>query len=207
VTIDVRVVGAHQLYELNRRLQEAGDKKLAARLRKGIRDGAQPAVAATKAAVLAIPVTNSKGGGRRQRERARAVRLADAALARVKDEDELTTDDIIAINERARARARRGSGLRQTIAGALRLVIKTGVKTAAVRIEVNESKLPPDQRTLPRHLDSPRGWRHPTFGHDPWTHQQGKPWFATTIRKHVGEVRTAVIKAMDEIADYIERGA
>lgn len=207
MTIDVRVTGANQLYELNRRLKEASDKKLPAQLRKGIRDGAKPAVAATKAAVLAIPVTNSKGGGRRQRERARARQLADAALRRVKDEDDLTTDDIIALNERARARARKGSGLRQTIAGALRLVIRTGAKTAAVRIEVNESKLPPDQRTLPRHLDSPKGWRHPTFGRDPWTHQQGKPWFATTIRKHVGEVRAAVLKAMDDIADYIERGA
>ncbi|MCT9932452.1 hypothetical protein N5079_19815 [Planotetraspora sp. A-T 1434] len=187
MTLDVKVTGAHQLYELNRKLREA-NKKLPAKLRKGIRDGAKPAVRATKAAVLAIPVKNARGGGRSQRQ--------SHHFERSKGKDE----------EKRRTSARRRSGLRRTIAGAIKVQIRTGAKTAAVRILVDEKQLPPDQRTLPRHLDSPNGWRHPTFGRDPWTHQQGRPWFETTIRRHLAEVRSAVLKAMDEIANEIERG-
>ncbi|MEZ0072276.1 hypothetical protein [Planotetraspora sp. GP83] len=142
MTIDVRVTGAHQLYELNRRLKEAGERKLVTELRKGIRTGTKPAVAAAKRAVLTIPVTNSRRGGR-------SARQAHAyARSKVKDE------------ERRREKARRGAGLRRTIAGAIRTQIRTGPKTAAVRIDVDLRKLPPDQRSLPAHLDSADGWYH-----------------------------------------------
>ncbi|MEU8270826.1 hypothetical protein AB0B89_27170 [Sphaerisporangium sp. NPDC049002] len=184
--VDVRIAGADQLYELNKRLKGA-DRKLTSKLRKAVRDGAKPAVVATKAAVKAIPVTGSRGGGGSARQ------FHHFERSKAKDEN------------KRRAKARRQSGLRTTIAAAIKLDIKTGSKTAAVRIVVDESKLPPDQRTLPRHLDDPKGWRHPTFGRDPWVAQKGRPWFETTIRKHLGTVRTSILRAMDELAKEIEK--
>jgi hypothetical protein len=74
-----------------------------------------------------------------------------------------------------------------------------------VRIVVASSRLPADQQSLPRHLDSPKGWRHPVFGNkNNWVHQQGKPYFATTIKRHAPAFRRAVISAMETIRSRIE---
>lgn len=184
--VDVRIEGADQLGALSRRLKQAGRKDLQKELGKAVRSGAKPAVAATKAAILTVPVRGTRGGG------AAARQFHHFERSKAKGE------------EKRRAKARRQSGLRKTISGAIRLRVKTGAKTAAVRIEVDGSKLPVDQRTLPRHLDNPKGWRHPTFGRDPWVVQKGRPWFQVTIRRHLPAVRANVLKAMDDIAKKIE---
>lgn len=186
--VDVRITGAEQLGGLAKRLKQAGDqgKGLNKELRKAIRDGAKPAVAATKAAVKTIPVTGTRGGGRKARE--------EHAVGRSKAGTE----------EKRRAKAQRGSGLRQTIAAAVRLKVATGSRNPRVRIEVDSARLPPDQRTLPSHLDNPKGWRKPTFGHDPWTKQYGKPWFKVTIRRYLPAVRAHIVRAMDDIAKKAE---
>lgn len=187
MTRDIVITGASQLYELNRRLK-AVDRKLATKLRKNIRAGAQPAVAATKQAILTLPVAGSRGGGNKARTEHR--------LSKARK-----------VTEKSAARAARKSGLRRTIADAIKVDIRTGSKTASVRILVDESRLPPDQRTLPRHLDSARGWRHPVFGRrdDPWVTQKGRPWFEVTIRKHADEVRSSIVAAMDEMARDLDK--
>ena len=182
---DIVITGAEQLYRLAKDLK-AVDKKLPRKLNKAIRTGSKPAVVATREAILTLPIKGSRGGGGKAR--------AEHAFGRSRAKDE----------EKRRAKADRGSGLRQTIARAIKVQIKTGTRNVGVRIVVDEKQLPPDQRTLPRHLDSTAGWRHPTFGHDPWTHQKGGPWFKSTIRRHAGEVRTLIVAAMDEIAKEID---
>ncbi|MEV4173979.1 hypothetical protein [Nonomuraea sp. NPDC049709] len=186
--MDIRITGADQLGQLAKRLKDAGPegKKLRKELLKAVRAGAKPALADTRKAVKNIPVTGSHGGGTRKRE--------EHHFDRSKGEE-----------DRRRARAKRAAGLRDSIARSLRLVVKTGSRTPLVRIEVDGSKLPEDQRTLPRHLNSAKGWRHPTFGEKPWVHQRGQPWFEVTIRKHALAVRTQILKAMDDIASKIER--
>jgi hypothetical protein len=185
--MDVRVTGANQLAKLAKRMKDAGNdgKALRKELLKAVRAGAKPALADTRRAVKTIPVTGSRGGGRKAREEHQFERSRG-------DED------------RRRARARKGSGLRDSVARSLRLVVKTGSRTPLVRIEVDASKMPEDQRTLPRHLDSVKGWRKPTFGHDPWTRQYGRPWFRVTIERHAPQVRARILKAMDDIANKIE---
>lgn len=185
--MDVRVQGADQLASLAKRLKNAGDggKQLRKELLKAVRAGAKPALADTRRAVKVIPVTGTRGGGGKARE--------EHAFGRSKGDE-----------AKRRARAQRGSGLRDSVAKSLRLVVKTGSRTALVRIEVDSSKMPPDQRTLPRHLDSPKGWRHPTFGRDPWTQQYGRPWFRVTIQRHLPAVRAHITKAMDDIAQKVE---
>ncbi|GAA5076700.1 hypothetical protein HNP84_007323 [Thermocatellispora tengchongensis] len=182
----IEVRGAEQMAELAKRLKGA-DAKVRRRLSKSIRDGVRPAVADTKRAVLAIPVTGARGGGGKAR--------TEHHLTRVKDPE----------SERARKRAAARSGLRRSIAAAIKADIQTGGRKAGVRIVVDANKLPQDQRTLPRHLNSKRGWRHPLFGdRDRWYAQSGKPWFEVTIRKHVRKIRRTILKAMDELAKEIE---
>jgi hypothetical protein len=185
--VDVRITGAEQLGSLAKRLKDAGPdgKKLRKELLKAIRAGAKPALADTRKAVKTIPVTGARGGGRKARE-------------------EHQFDHSRGDEDKRRARARRGAGLRDTVARALRLTVKTGSRAPRVRFEVDASKMPEDQRTLPRHLNSIRGWRHPTFGHDPWVAQKGQPWFQVTIRKHLPAMRARILKAMDDIAAKIE---
>lgn len=144
---------------------------------------------AAKTAIKTIPVTGSRGGGAAQR--------AGFHAGRSKIADET----------KRRAKAERKAGLRSTIAAAITLKVTTSGRRAAVRITVDEKKLPPDQRALPWALDSPRGWRHPTFDHRPQVRQKGRPWFAVTINRFAPQVRADVIKAMDDIANKIENGA
>lgn len=199
--VDVRITGAEDLGKLAKRLKDAGDgKKLRKELLKAIRTAAKPALADTRKAVRAIPVTGARGGGRGQRQR-KAFGDASARLQNGAGDP----FEIVDKEERARSRARKGSGLRDTVARSLRLTVKTGSKTPRIRIEVDASKMPEDQRTLPKHLDSVKGWRHPVFGHDPWTRQKGRPWFKVTIERHAPAVRARILKAMDDVADKIEK--
>ncbi|WP_084963756.1 hypothetical protein [Thermoactinospora rubra] len=204
--VDVRITGSEQLGDLAKRLKGAGDqgKGLRKELLKAIRTAARPALQDTRRAVRTIPVTGSRGGGRKQRETKAFRDRFDRVLDRASD-DELGSDELEAQEAKIQDRARRGSGLRDTIARSLRLVTKTGSRSARVRIEVDASKMPQDQRTLPRHLDSEKGWRHPVFGNrKKWVHQRGQPWFEVTIRRHAPKVRNDILKAMDDIADKIE---
>lgn len=186
---DLKITGAEQLAALAKRFKEAGPKgkDLQKELRKAIRTGAKPALVATRTAVKTIPVVGVKqSGGHKARE--------EHTFNRSKSKDEA----------KRRARAQRVSGLRQTVAAAVQLKVATGSRQPRVRIFVDEARMPEDQRTLPKHLDSKNGWRHPTFGKSPWVKQYGKPWFETTIRDHLDKVRATILKAMDDIADKIE---
>lgn len=186
---DLQITGADQLARLAKRFKAAGPrgKELQKELRKAIRTGAKPALVATRTAVKTIPVVGVRdAGGHKAREEHHFGR------SRAKDED------------KRRTRAQRASGLRQTVAGAVQLKVVIGSRAPRVRIFVDEKRMPQDQRTLPKHLDSKSGWRHPTFGKKPWVKQIGKPWFRVTIRKHLNEVRTSILHAMDGIANKIE---
>lgn len=167
--------------DLSKRLRTAGarGKGLRANLRKQIVEAGKPAVEEVKQAVLAIPITSHGGGGAQRR----SYNVGRATTARAK-----------------KSASRRNTQLRSTIASATRMQITA----KGIRIVVNSSKLPEDQRSLPRHLDSAKGWRHPTFAHSPWVRQKGKPYFGETIKKHAPDIRRAVVKAMDETIAQIE---
>ncbi len=200
------MVGAEKLGELAKRLKDVErERKLPRKLSTGIRNAAKPVVAHVQQEIRTLPVKGTRGGGARRRETYAYRRSSARALDRAEDKD-LGSDELNQVLDRHRRRARQRSGLRDTIARSIKTEIKTGPKSAAVRIVVDEKQLPPDQRKLPRYLDSTKGWRKPTFGRDPWTVQKGRPWFASTIRKHAAELRTQILKVMDDIADEIERG-
>jgi hypothetical protein len=182
---------AVQLRALSQELRAQGAGEIGKELRKAIRVAAGPALADVRAALLELEIRGdqgslgvfspTRGGGRRAR--------AEHAASRVR-------------TERGKARARRRAGLRQSIAAAT--TVK--VRDRGVRFEVDSSRLPVDQRTMPRHLESERGWRHPVFGNtEVWVSQRGGPWFYPTLRAHQAQFQAAIAAAMEEAKRKLEQ--
>lgn len=169
-----------QYRALARKLREAGRTDLRKKLRERIAEAGKPVVDEVKRAVESLNVTSARGGGGAQRAKFKAGK---------------------ARTEKARDRLlRKGRGLRREVAAATRIQ----TTTKGVRIIVASNRLPEDQQTLPRHLDSTKGWRHPVFGGDVWVRQKGGPWFASTIKKRAPAFRQAIVRAMDDIQKQIE---
>lgn len=103
----------------------------------------------------------------------------------------------------ARRASRRG-GLREGIARGVRTSVRTSGPNVGLRVLVDPSTLPADQRNLPQYMDTVKGWRHPLFGNrSKWVQQQGKPYFAVTLMEHSDEYRAAVTKVARGIATKI----
>lgn len=183
VGISISAMGYQAYRQLAKDLRKAGRPggDLRKKLRKKITDAGRPVVGEVRAAVRDLPVTSRGGGGK-----ARTAFNVERAST-----------------ERAKASAaRRAGGLRASIARA----VKLQVTARGVRFTVNSAVLPPDQRTLPRHLDSAKGWRHPVFGdRDVWVHQKGRPYFAATIKRRAPAFRKAVLEAMEEIRRELDK--
>ena len=102
-----------------------------------------------------------------------------------------------------KARARRGStptGLRERLAHSVKTKVQyTGFRMGA-KVYIEVSNFPASQRKLPRHLNNPRGWRHPVFGHrDRWVRERGEPYFDRPILRHRDRVRRSVALAVNEV--------
>lgn len=182
IAVRVSAKNVAQYRQLARKLRETGRKDLRAKLRQSISEAGKPVLDEVKERVQTLHVTSSHGGGGMQRARFKSGR---------------------ARTEKARDRLlRKGRGLRAEVASATKLQITT----KGVRFYVNSSQLPPDQQSLPRHLDSPKGWRHPVFGNKSnWVEQKGGPWFADTIKGRAPSFRQAIVKAMDDTANELEQ--
>lgn len=91
-----------------------------------------------------------------------------------------------------------GSGaLRSAIAAGISVKVMTGAR-AGVTIVASSKAMGPGQESLVRAWESKKGWRHPVFGKDAWTHQMGNPYFRKTITDHREQIRKAVEDAMSE---------
>jgi hypothetical protein len=184
VRISLAAQNVDQWRDLAKRMRQAGTQGqgLRRQLRQRISEAGQPVVDDVKVAVLDLHVTSTgHGGGQAQRRKFKASR---------------------ARTEKARDRAlRKGGSLLQAMASATKLQITA----KGIRIIVNSKQLPADQQSLPRHLDSAKGWRHPVFGNrEVWVAQKGGPYFADTIKKKAPQFREAIVKAMDDIQQQLE---
>jgi hypothetical protein len=187
VDIVTNVENVQQYRDLARRLRN-GKNDLRKAFRQKILEAGKPAVEDVRAAVMALHITSTHGQGKGQQRRYATTHGGGQTQRRRYAASK-------AKSARAAANAmRRPAGLRRTIASA------TGVEATVkgIRIVVRGNKLPANQRTLPRYLDSSKGWRHPTFDHKPWVRQKGGPYFESTISKHAGDFRRKVIEAIDE---------
>ncbi len=142
--------------------------------------------------------TASGGSGGKARAahatRNRTVSLAEAAA---------TGKRVSSRKAFARAAAR-NRGLRNAIAGSVRVSTKTGGHEASVSVTAGSSKLPADQRGLPQALNKGR-WRHPYFGTSRWVTQQVSPpgWFTKTAAESAPFVTAQMAQTIDKYAAKI----
>lgn len=190
-----------QARNLAKKLRAAGRTDLRRNLRKTIADAGKPVLDEVKTAVRDLRVTSqavgskhfghndsSHGGGTGQRRQHRVSKAKATARASL---------------EKAQERARRrGAGLRESVAAATKLQITA----KGVRFVVSSAQLPEGQQSLPRHLDSAKGWRHPVFGNrEVWVAERGGPWFAETLKKRAPEFRATIVDAMEQTKADLEK--
>lgn len=188
--LSLSLVGAQEWRQLSRNLRGAANRGMRAALRKRIQDAGRPVLDEVKAAARSIPVTSEGGGGADRRRTFNSLQAGRRAAKSGKD-----------IGKAAARGGRRNAGLRSSVAAATKLQITA----RGIRFAVDSSNLPESQRSLPRHLDSPKGWRHPVFGNTQnWVHQQGRPYFASTISRSAPKFRQSILDAMEDVKNQIE---
>jgi hypothetical protein len=97
--------------------------------------------------------------------------------------------------------------LRKEVAGTV--VVRTSFSANGVRVNIDSlgQRMPAGKETLPRHLDSAKGFNHPVWGHGPrgkwhWTRrrQHGKAgWFENPVIEDAREFRGAALAAIAEV--------
>jgi hypothetical protein len=99
-----------------------------------------------------------------------------------------------------RRRPRASHSLRSYIRGAIKSRVAYTGRRIGARIFVDPQALPPSQRQLPKHVDNPRGWRHPVWGHrDRWVRQAGTPYFSGPIERRRSQIERDVQAEVDKV--------
>ena len=180
--------------EVSRALKSV-DKDLRKALFTEARAIAQPVADDMKRSVLAL---DSKGEAIGHSSAKRAAH----SLRRVK-----------VVTDKKATKALGRSGLRASIARAVHIKIADTGWKVGVRVRVDGTKLPADQKYLPRGLDSVKGWRHPIYGTDRWAQQYGNPpgWFTSTAKAHrpmaERRMKALVAEYVKQLAARIDRAA
>jgi hypothetical protein len=187
LVVAVKVEGTEEFRRLAVQLKQAGRGELRRELARAMKDAAAPVVQEAADRVRSLPVTGVGGGAS-----ARAARAAQALGRRM-------------AGDRGKLRAFRRAGLRATIARSVRAKVSTSGNSASVRIQVNRNMLPPDQRTLPGHLNEGT-WRHPVFGdRDVWVAQMAPPgWFDDPMRTGGPRIRQEAFDVVERFIDRLE---
>lgn len=174
--LQFEVTGAQQFAQLARHLK-ANDRQMKNEMAAAVRKATKPAVNEVKAAILAVE-SHSYGGGRKAREQYAQARGSKTA----------------------------SRGLRAAIARGITARTAMSVKSAGVRIHVNTTQLPPDQKSLPALMDGGRTWRHPVFGNrEVWVTQQAAPWFYVTLYKLRDPVAQELLLVVDRFMARISK--
>jgi hypothetical protein len=182
--IAMNVEQVRQFKDLSGRLKKAGRGDLRKQLNASIKATGQPIVEDVRNAAQGLHSSASHGGGAAQRRKYAASR---------------------ARSERAAANALRRSGsLRRSVAAATKLE----ATQRGVRFVIRSEQLPPDQRTLPRHMNSEKPMRHPVFGdRDNWVSQtfRAAGFFSKTIASKSHNFRRRIGAQMEAIKKQIEQ--
>lgn len=167
-TRDVRILGTGQLLELEKRLRSAGGRRLQQNTARRIRRAAEPVQRELQRAIRTNPIRGQGTGAGPRRS---------------------AGDD---------GRAHRVAGLRETIARAIRISVRTTGRPGA-RIWIDRSRLPADQRSLPDRIEDGR-WRHPVFGNRKrWATQYSRPWWGVTLRRLEPRMRAEIARVLDDV--------
>lgn len=162
-----------EMQRLSRRLRGASNgRELRRRMTTNMREVGRLVVEDMKSEIRTMQIKGTRGGGRKRRRQFMAVHNL------------------------------RGSpGLRATVARGVKQSLRTTGDGVGWTIFVDNSHMPYSQRNLPEHLDNPKGWRHPRFGHrgkGDWFAQYGTPYFRSTLRRWNRRLYNAYRDAVDE---------
>jgi len=179
--VDVQVSGGEAFKRLGQRFRAAGrdGAEMRKALTKTIQKYLDVIVREQKAAAVGMKVKGVKGRGTLRRQS-----FHQSASLRGR-----------------KVRARKGGyGLRAAVAQGIKGKVSYSGRKLGARITVETSHMPPSQRNLPRHLDNPKGWRHPVFGdRETWVKQVGEPYFSGPIERHLAQVRRDIRAAVDDV--------
>lgn len=136
-----------------------------------------------------------------QRNMSRRIRRAAEPLRN----DLQSTMRGLPIRSQGRAAGKRGGPspttrpLRATIAGAIRISVRTGSSPGA-RVWVDKGLLPPDLKNMAQTLNEGRV-RHPVFGNRRrWATQTAPPlWWDKTVRNHTPRMTAEVARVLDDV--------
>lgn len=96
--------------------------------------------------------------------------------------------------------------LRETIAAAIRISVRTGNALGAT-VWIDKGRLPRDLWGVPGQLNDGR-LRHPTFGNKSrggWVNQYASPpWWDTTVRRHRPRMEQEVARVLDDVRRRLE---
>lgn len=95
------------------------------------------------------------------------------------------------------------SGLRQRMARATRLQVRTAGRDAGATIRVDGRKMPDGQRRLPSYMEgkAKKPWRHPVYGNRAvWAVQPAHPYFFRVVEPFGVRARVGVQRVADAIA-------
>lgn len=115
------------------------------------------------------------------------------------------------LNIRSQGRSGRSGGpspntrpLRETIAGAIRISVRTGSNPGAT-VWIDKGRMPPDMKNVPAQLNSGR-LRHPVFGNRRrWANQYASPpWWDDVVRQHRPRMEREVARVLDDVRRRLE---
>lgn len=178
----VEIRGTAEFRRVAARLKAAGNGELRRELGKNMRAAAEPVVQAMRSAVMATSSAGVRGGGGQQRR-------------------EFTVGRARSSSERIRRRAAAGRGLRASVGRTLKTRVSTGGRSAKVEIRSQMKLMPPNQRKLPRHMNTGK-WRHPVMGNrDVWVSQTTAPpgWFDRPANKGGRKIRDTAVDVVNDI--------
>ncbi len=97
-------------------------------------------------------------------------------------------------------------GLRTTVAARTKISVRLSGKHPGVAIRSSKRGMPRQFNNAPKRLNARKGWRRQVFGSGTWVHQLGQPgWFDGTISKFKPAANEAAKRAMDKVAQRIDR--
>jgi hypothetical protein len=145
------------------------------------------------------------GGPRLKANFARRIRHAAEPLK----DDLQSTIRGLSITSQGRKSGKRGGPspttrpLRATIAGAIRISVRTGGSPGA-RVWVDKALLPRDLRNMAATINTGR-IRHPVFGNRRrWTQQNATPlWWDKTVRAHMPRMQREVARVLDDVKNQL----
>lgn len=97
--------------------------------------------------------------------------------------------------------------LRATLAASIGMTVTMTPNGAKVTVTTGRGGLPANLATMPKRLDSARGWRHPVQGNrEVWVKQLAGPWWWSAIEPNIKRFREEINKAIDRVTEKLERG-